>query len=65
VAIRYAAFLDGYVVDGSDTDALTLDRAQMLVTKTLMRTLDDRVRLARDILAFADTLGDFSPGATP
>lgn len=63
VASRYAAFLDGYVVDARDADALTLDRAQMLVTNTLMRTLDDRVQLARDILAFADSLGGASPGA--
>lgn len=63
VASRYAAFLDGYVVDAGDADALALDRAQILVTNTLMRTLEDRIRLARDILTFADSLAGASSGA--
>lgn len=57
VAAHYAGLLRGYVLDHEDAGvAGTLGMADT-VTQTLMRTLDDKVALAREVLAFADILG--------
>ena len=53
VAERYGDLLDGYVVDAGDSESI---RARLLVTPTLMTTLEDRENLARAVLAFADRL---------
>ena len=54
VARHYAGIIDGMLVDGSDPEQnfdVAAERAD-----TMMRTLADRVRVARAALAFADTL---------
>ena len=59
VAAYYADFLDGFVLDTEDEGyapgirALGLEAA---VTSTVMRSLDDRIALARDCLEFIDQL---------
>ena len=56
IATHYRGLIDGLVVD--ETDAADADKAGLpvLVTRTLMRDIADRERLARDVIAFADTL---------
>ena len=53
VAKRYGDLLSGYVVDQGDSAGI---RAKLRVTPTLMTTLDDKMTLARAVLAFADSL---------
>jgi len=56
VAQMYRGFIDGLVidhVDEADADAIAALGVTPLVTATVMRTLDDRERLARDVLDFA------------
>ncbi len=60
VARLYSDFLDGYVLDTSDAAlAPTIEALGIhtLVTGTIMRTLDDRERVARETLAFAQLMG--------
>jgi len=57
VAQRYRGLLDGYVLDHADAGAATALDIPVTVTHTLMTTLADRERLARDVLAAADALG--------
>jgi LPPG:FO 2-phospho-L-lactate transferase len=52
-AERYGDLLAGYVVDSADTEGV---RAKLHVAPTLMTTLEDRERLARAVLGFADSL---------
>lgn len=56
IAAHYRSLIDGLVIDEADA----ADRAQVdlpvLVTRTMMRDMADRERLARDVVAFADTL---------
>jgi LPPG:FO 2-phospho-L-lactate transferase len=52
-ADRYGDLLAGYVVDTADAEGV---RAKVHVAPTLMTTLEDRERLARTVLAFADSL---------
>lgn len=56
VADHYQGLLDGLVID--DADAADRDTAGVptLVTRTLMSSDEDRVRLAGETLAFADAL---------
>jgi len=59
VARHYGALLDGFVLDSSDADSEEAVRAlgvDVLVTDTVMQTLADKERLARDVVAFAATL---------
>lgn len=56
IAGHYGDLLDGFVIDTEDAaleSVLTADRRAVLVTQTVMRSLDDRIALARDVLAFA------------
>jgi LPPG:FO 2-phospho-L-lactate transferase len=54
---HYDGLLDGLVIDRTDAaDSRTLPGA-VHVTKTLMETDEDRVRLAAEVLGFADGLG--------
>jgi LPPG:FO 2-phospho-L-lactate transferase len=60
VARSYAPFIDGFVVDRRDPEAVP--RIQRLglhvhVTDTLMTDGDARMRLAAEVLAFALDLG--------
>ena len=52
-AARYGDLLAGYVVDSADAEGV---RAKLHVAPTLMTTLEDRERLARTVLGFADSL---------
>jgi len=59
VAQMYRGFVDGLVIDHADetaADAIAALGITPLVTQTVMRTLDDRVRLASNVLDFADRL---------
>lgn len=56
IAAHYRGLIDGLVID--EADAADADKAGLpvLVTRTLMRDIADRERLARDVIAFAGTL---------
>ncbi|WP_240756811.1 2-phospho-L-lactate transferase [Roseicella aquatilis] len=54
VAARYGALLDGYVMEEGD-DATGI-APHVFRTRTLMQTLDDKVALARAVLAAAEAL---------
>jgi len=56
VAARYGDLLDGYIVDHADADTVGDVRAQIMIAKTLMVSLDDRKALARVALDAADAL---------
>src|SRR5262249_8992577 len=56
VAARYRDLLDGYVLDHADATAASELPFPATVAQTLMRTLDDREKLARVVLAAADML---------
>lgn len=59
IAAHYRDVIDGLVVDTADADdAQKLEEAgvKTLVTNTVMKSLEDREQLARDVLAFADSL---------
>jgi len=59
VAQMYRGFVDGLVIDHADevsADAIAALGITPLVTATVMRTLDDREQLARDVLNFAQRL---------
>lgn len=56
VARHYAGLLDGFVIDAADEGAADEVRAlgiEVLVAETVMESLDDRIALARAVLAFA------------
>jgi LPPG:FO 2-phospho-L-lactate transferase len=55
VAERYADLLDAYVLDEADAASTAL-AIPVTVTQTLMRTIEDRERLARHVLAAADAV---------
>jgi LPPG:FO 2-phospho-L-lactate transferase len=56
VARRYGDLLDGYVIDHEDRHAADALGIPVTVAHTLMVTLEDRERLAREVLAAADAL---------
>lgn len=59
VAAAYRDVLDGLVIDRRDADRIGEIEAlgiKVLCTQTIMRSLDDRERLARETLAFAGRL---------
>lgn len=59
VAQHYASFLDGIVIhtdDAAEEQSLQTVCPHVLVTNTIMKTLDDKKRLANDVLAFAETI---------
>ena len=56
VAKHYADFLDMFVIDDVDCDQrLEIERlgTRVLVTDTWMKSMEDRARLAREVLDFA------------
>ncbi|MFV0296956.1 MAG: 2-phospho-L-lactate transferase [Hyphomicrobiaceae bacterium] len=61
IVSHYAGLIDGFIIDTVDRErASTLDiRAH--VTNTLMRSLDDRVALARETLGFCRQIGARTP----
>jgi LPPG:FO 2-phospho-L-lactate transferase len=54
VAARYAPYLSAMVVEAGDESELDVP---VLATSTIMRTHDDRERLARELLDFAESVG--------
>ncbi len=56
VARHYAAWIDGFVLDRADAAQADAFEVPVHVTDTLMRSLADRERLAREVLGFAATL---------
>lgn len=61
VAAHYRGLIDGLVIDREDAGLrprLQEAGLQVAVTDTVMRSLDDRVQLARDVLDFADAIAD-------
>jgi LPPG:FO 2-phospho-L-lactate transferase len=59
VALEYLRLIDGFVIDTVDEASAEDVRAsgiEVLVTNTVMRTLEDRTTLARSVLAFAQAL---------
>jgi LPPG:FO 2-phospho-L-lactate transferase len=59
VAAHYRGLIDGLVIDREDgglQSRLQEEGLQVAVTDTVMRSLGDRVQLARDVLDFADAI---------
>jgi LPPG:FO 2-phospho-L-lactate transferase len=59
VAEHYRGLIDGFVLDRSDeASAAAVERlgVAVLVTGTVMQSLDDKTRLAEETLAFAGSL---------
>jgi LPPG:FO 2-phospho-L-lactate transferase len=56
IAAHYRGLIDGLVIDHADREWLDRCGCPTLVTATLMKTLDDRVRLASETLSFAARL---------
>ncbi|MGI9504900.1 MAG: 2-phospho-L-lactate transferase [Geminicoccaceae bacterium] len=52
VAGHYGDLLDGFILDETDAHQAEMIDLPCLITPTLMRTDEDRCRLARDVLAF-------------
>ncbi|QCO03692.1 2-phospho-L-lactate transferase [Azospirillum argentinense] len=61
VARRYAGLIDGFVVDTVDADAELPGGMRRIVAPTLMTSLEDRERLARTVLAAAQTCPRIRP----
>ena len=61
VAANYLRLIDGFVIDRQDADQADSVRSlgmQVLAAQTVMRTIDDRVALARTVLEFARDVRD-------
>jgi LPPG:FO 2-phospho-L-lactate transferase len=63
VARRYADIIDGFVIDRSDPLPDPLPGVTFIRAPTLMKSTDDRERLARAALQAADTLNGTAPVA--
>ena len=53
---RYPSLLDGFVIDETDRDSLGEFDLPSVATQSVMRSLDDRIALARRCLEFFDEL---------
>ena len=56
IAMHYRDLIDALVIDESDAADETTAGMPIMVTRTIMRNLADRVRLAREVIAYADNL---------
>jgi len=59
VAMEYYKLIDGFVIDGADedqADGILACGMEVVIAQTVMRSLDDRVRLAQTVLDFARTI---------
>jgi LPPG:FO 2-phospho-L-lactate transferase len=68
VAAHYRGLIDGLVIDREDAgwrERLQEEGLQVAVTDTVMRSLEDRVQLARDVLDFADAIAGSPARPTP
>ncbi len=61
VAEHYRGLIDGLIVDRQDEQCAAAISLPTYVTNTLMRTLDDRISLAADCIAFCQTLRNAAP----
>ncbi len=52
ISRHYAGLIDGFVLDATDADLDDQISIPTLVVNTVMRTLDDKIALARDCLSF-------------
>jgi LPPG:FO 2-phospho-L-lactate transferase len=57
VAEHYGDVLDGFVLDHADAEQARAIAVPCLSTQTLMRSEDDKTRLASEVLAFARRIG--------
>ena len=60
VARRYLDIIDGFVIDAVDTPVQALPGVEVFTAATLMSCVNDRLRLAREVLRIADMLTDES-----
>lgn len=58
IAEHYRGLIDGLVIDRADAAEETRAGVPVMVTRTMMKTVADRERLARDVIAFADRLAE-------
>jgi LPPG:FO 2-phospho-L-lactate transferase len=56
VAAHYGGLIDGYVMDGADSQMAAMLDLPVETTRTLMQSLDDRDALARAVLDFVDRI---------
>lgn len=56
VASHYAGIIDGFVIDEQDEVSSLPAGLAALRTSIMMNTLDDRIRLAREVLEFCDVI---------
>jgi LPPG:FO 2-phospho-L-lactate transferase len=56
IAAHYRGLIDGLVIDEADAADVAAADVPIMVTRTLMKDVADRERLAGDVLAFADEL---------
>ena len=56
IAQHYAGLIDGFILDAEDKALLGRIELPTLATQTLMRTLDDRIQLAKQCLTFCEEL---------
>lgn len=57
VAAHYGALIDGFVLDHADAAQIPSISVPCLATDAIMHGVEDRGRLAKEVLAFARTLG--------
>jgi LPPG:FO 2-phospho-L-lactate transferase len=66
VAAHYGGLIDGFILDQADAASAPKIPVATTVTRTLMRTLEDKVSLARDCILFCGQLAARSrPGRVP
>jgi LPPG:FO 2-phospho-L-lactate transferase len=63
VARHYGGLIDGFVLDHADAALADQFDVPVHTTQTLMRTLDDKQRLAREVLEFAQSLRRAAQGS--
>jgi LPPG:FO 2-phospho-L-lactate transferase len=56
VARRYLGIIDGFVLDTVDAPAEPVPGIELLTARTLMSSVEDRLKLAREVLRIIDTL---------
>ena len=59
VALEYLRLIDGFVIDIEDeamAEGISASGIEVLVTNTIMRSVEDRIALARSVLEFAGSL---------
>jgi LPPG:FO 2-phospho-L-lactate transferase len=63
IAVHYRGLIDGLVIDESDAADVERVDIQTAVTPTLMKSIDDKRRLAGGVLAFAERVASGAKGA--